>query len=167
MAGRVCALLEATSFGRELTIFQHPAARGGGGTGGEFSQEGTPSNGLSKSRALVPRAVTPRIATTRVATPRVVPPTLHEESRATAVRPERAAKTGAADAFVAGGGVDAVRVDGVAGLAAIKLSQHVPGYWLLGYFVVVSVLAFIFCASDKRQAKDRQWRTPEKFLHFF
>lgn len=52
-------------------------------------------------------------------------------------------------------------------LALIKLSQHMPGYWLLGYLVVVSVLAFIFCASDKRQAKDRQWRTPENFLHFF
>ncbi|MBN8708921.1 MAG: DUF1294 domain-containing protein [Verrucomicrobia bacterium] len=51
-------------------------------------------------------------------------------------------------------------------LALVKVSQHVPGFWLLGYSVVVSLLAFLFCASDKRQAKDGQWRTPENLLHF-
>ncbi len=120
-----------------------------------------------KPRTPVPRAVTPRVATPRALTPRAVPPRFTRNRKPPRFgqkgprKPERPTLS-----WLVAGLMLCVLM-GLPGLAAIKLSQHVPGYGLLGYFVVVSVLAFIFCASDKRQAKDRQWRMPENFLHFF
>ncbi len=120
-----------------------------------------------KPRALVPRAVTPRVATPRVPAPRVVPPrfTRNRGPRRFGQKGPRKPERPTLSWLVAG--LMLCVLMGLPGLAAIKLSQHVSGYGLLGYFVAVSLLAFIFCASDKRQAKDRQWRTPENFLHFF
>ncbi|PTY00576.1 DUF1294 domain-containing protein [Spartobacteria bacterium LR76] len=120
-----------------------------------------------KPRALVPRAVAPRVATPRALTPRAVPPrfTRNRKPLRSGQKGPRRPERPTLSWLVAG--LMLCVLMGLPGLAAIKLAQHVPGYGLLGYFVVVSVLAFIFCASDKRQAKDRQWRTPENFLHFF
>lgn len=119
-----------------------------------------------KPRALVPRAVTPRVATPRAITPRAVPPRFPKNRgpRRFERRRTRGPERPTLSRLIAG--LVLCVLAGLPMLALVKVSQHVPGFCLLGYCVVVSLLAFLFCASDKRQAKDGQWRTPENLLHF-
>ncbi len=134
MAGaRVCALAGGNFIRAGVYDFPQSAARGGGGgVGVELSQEGRAVMADPKPRAMVPRAVTPRVPTARAVTPRAVPPrfTRNRGPRRFGQKGPRRPERPTLSRLVAG--LMLCVLMGLPGLAAIKLSQHVPGYGCWG-----------------------------------
>lgn len=50
-------------------------------------------------------------------------------------------------------------------LALQRLGDVWDGWLVVGYVAVLTLLAYLACALDKRKAKRGAWRTPESTLH--
>jgi uncharacterized membrane protein YsdA (DUF1294 family) len=51
-------------------------------------------------------------------------------------------------------------------LAAYRVLGPAVAGWFGGWCAAVSGFAYLIYAWDKRQARDQQWREPERLLHF-
>lgn len=51
------------------------------------------------------------------------------------------------------------------GMALIRLCPPLDFRWVLGYWLVISVLTYALYFRDKRRAETAKWRIPESTLH--